>query len=167
MPSTPTAVKPFCVPRDGFVYYQGIVDRCQSLINCGIWDGLDRLRLRTWLANFKTDEEKYFAACILDALIYRSENQTISLLRHLFQRILPDLARIKPDSSGALVDAYDKLKRVPAPPEPGMRLVSVMKSSDPHSKSSPTLLRYLKRHLLIDERWMIKPSEMATCLTGC
>jgi hypothetical protein len=154
------------MPRDGYLYYQGIVDRCHGFINCGIWAGLDKLRLRAWLANFKSDEEKYFSACVLDALIYRSESQTVSLLRHLFQRILPDLARSEPGHFGILVDAYAKLKRVESPSEPGMRLVSVMKSSDPHSKSSPTLLRYLKRHLLVNEKWMIKPSDMVTCLSN-
>jgi hypothetical protein len=164
--TTHKSTGPFRVPRDGFHYYQEIVDRCHRFINCGIWEGLDKLRLRAWLANFKTDEEKYFSACVLDALIYRSEKQTVSLLRHLFQRILPDLARSEPGHHGALDDAYAKLRRVEFPSEPGMRLVSVMRSSDPHSKSSPTLLRHLKRHLLIDERWMIKPSDMAACLNN-
>jgi hypothetical protein len=58
------------------------------------------------LTNFQTNEERYFAACVLDALIFRSEQQTISLFRHLFLPVIPDLARIEPGHSGALVDAH-------------------------------------------------------------
>jgi hypothetical protein len=153
------------VPPDGHLYYEGIVERCHSFINCGIWEGLDKNLLRAWLTNFRTDEEKYFAACVLDALIFRSEKQTISLFRHLFLRVLPDLARLEPGHSGVLDDAHHKLKRVESLVEPGMRLVSVTKLSDPPSKSSPTLLRQLKRHLQIDERWMIKPGDIPGCLS--
>jgi hypothetical protein len=117
------------------LYYEDIVERCHGFINCGIWEGLDKNRLRAWLTNFRTDEERYFAACVLDALIFRSEKQTISLFRHLLLRVLPDLARLEPGHSGALIDAHDKLKRVDSPLEPGMRLVSVTKLSDPPSKS--------------------------------
>lgn len=163
MASVPSSNGRFRVPRDGHLYYAGIVERCHGFINCGIWEGLDKTRLGTWLTNFGTDEEKYFAACVLDALIFRSEKQTISLFRHLFLRVLPDLARLEPGHSGVLVDAHHKLKRAESPVEPGLRLVSVTKSSDPPSKSSPTLLRYLKRHLLVDERWMIKPGDIPGC----
>jgi hypothetical protein len=148
------------MPPDGHLYYEGIIERCYGFITCGIWEGLEKNPLRTWLTNFRTDEEKYFAACVLDALIFRSEKQTISLFRHLFLRVLPDLARLEPGHSGALNDVHDKLKRSESSAEPGIRLVSVMRLADPQSKSSPTLLRYLKRHLQIDEKWMIKPRDI-------
>jgi hypothetical protein len=94
MASAPSSNGQFRVPPDGHLYYEGIVERCHGFINCHIWEGLDKNLLRAWLTNFRTDEEKYFAACVLDALIFRSEKQTISLLRHLFLRVLPDLARV-------------------------------------------------------------------------
>jgi hypothetical protein len=166
MALTPRSGERFRVPRDGHLYHEDIVERCHGFINCGIWEGLDKNLLRTWLTNFRTDEERYFAACVLDALIFRSEKQTISLFRHLFLRVLPDLARLEPGHSDALIDAHRKLKRAESPVEPGMRLVSATKSSDPPSKSSPTLLRQLKRHLQIDENWMIKPGDIASCLSN-
>jgi hypothetical protein len=165
MASVPNPDGRFHVPLDGHLYYEDIVDRCHGFINCGIWEGLDRNLLRAWLTNFRSDEERYFAACVLDALIFRSEKQTISLFRHLFLRVIPDLARLEPGHSGALVDVHQKLKRTEFPVEPGIRLVSATKSSDPPSKSSPTLLRHLKRHLQIDERWIIDPAGIPACFS--
>lgn len=84
----------FKLPRDGKIYIDQIVERCTSLIQCGIWGDMHPSHLRRWMKNFTTDEEKYFAACVLDSLIYRSKSQTIALIRQLFQRALPDLTRL-------------------------------------------------------------------------
>src|SRR5438067_1032212 len=106
MTSSPTM---FMLPRDGQTYHIEIFDRCRELINFDIWGGLHLSRLRSWITNFKTDEEKYFAACILDNLIYRSKAQTINLLEQLFQRVIPDLTRLDPTPIGSLQDCLADL----------------------------------------------------------
>lgn len=63
----------FSVPRDGGLFITDISERCASLIDVGIWEGITRTQLAAWLTNFETDAEKYFAACVLDTLIFRSE----------------------------------------------------------------------------------------------
>ncbi len=55
------------------------------MIYTKIWDGLDPTRLRSWLTNFESTEEKYFAAKLLDTLIYRSANQTRAIMYYLFE----------------------------------------------------------------------------------
>ena len=90
------SVNSFRVPKDGPVFFDAIIERCHKLIQHGIWGGLHISTLRSWLANFQTDEERYFASCVLDSLIYRSDDQTVALTSQLFQRILPDLVRLDP-----------------------------------------------------------------------
>lgn len=50
---------------------------------------MEAKRLRRWRANFKDELERYFAACVLDALIYRSPPQTEAVLRYLWTTVLP------------------------------------------------------------------------------
>ncbi|MGO9015598.1 MAG: hypothetical protein ACLQF0_11520 [Dissulfurispiraceae bacterium] len=149
------------MPEDGNTYTAEIIDRCLDLIFHGIWSGIDQMRLRRWFANFCTDEEKYFAACILDSLIYRSEDQTISLIWHLFQRILPDLIRYDSSPIGDTIDWQNALKRESSATDPLIRLVTVVRRSDPPTKSAYVIARLMKRHLFIDERWIIKPWEVS------
>ncbi len=148
----------FILPKDGMVYYDTIVERCSNLITCGIWDGINKTSLGKWLNNFKNDLERYFAACILDNVIYRSERQTIALLKHLFERCLPDLNRIKNMPCGLIDDWQSTLSD--SIKDPQIRLVPVIKSSDPPTKSAYLIGRLMKRHLMISENWIIKPEEI-------
>src|SRR6266852_4335671 len=99
-PSPRAATQPqaqsFLVPKDGEIFIELVLERCQNLIYSGIWDGITPDRLDTWMANFISETERYFGACVLDALIYRSEKQTFALMEQLFQRTLPDLIRRRP-----------------------------------------------------------------------
>jgi hypothetical protein len=147
----------FQIPRDGVTYIQEISARCRSLIDRDIWRDLDLARLRRWFANFRTSEEKYFAACVLDALIYRSRDQTLALIRQLLQRTLPDLVRLDPPGIATPLDWCAAL----AMPghlgdDPGVRLVAAVSQSDPPTKSAHYVGRLLKRHFGVSEKWIIK-----------
>ena len=74
------------LPKDWKIYSNSIRDRCRDLIEHKIWSGIDKNQFEKWRCNFKTDHEKYFAACILDSLIYRSNQQTYSLINQLIYR---------------------------------------------------------------------------------
>lgn len=128
----------FSLPKDGDIFTNLIFERCESLIDAGIWDGMDTIKINTWINNFKTPTERYFAACILDALIYRSNKQTIALMEHLFQRTLPDLTRLDPPQHGPADTWHDRL-RTNSGSNPGIRIVPVLRASDPPSKSGPQL----------------------------
>lgn len=148
----------FSLPKDGQTYHTEIVDRCTELINYGIWSGLHPSRLRMWMNNnFRTDEEKYFAACILDHLIYRSNEQTIGLIHQLFERVIPDLTRLDPTPLGDLRDCLLDLR---ASKDPGVRLVTAVKQTDPTTKSGPEISRFMKRYVGVREDWIIKPWEI-------
>ncbi len=150
-------VDTFRLPKDGSIYADTIFSRCRDLISYQIWSGIPRSRLDAWIANFRTPEERYFAARVLDALIYRSDDQTLALLRELLNRVIPDYARIH-GLPGNLQDIYLKLRSPLV--DPGVRIVPVIPPGSPPTKSGAILARYLKRALKINENWIIYPNSI-------
>ena len=132
----------FRLPPDGSIYADRIFARCRDLIGYQVWSGIQRPRLDAWIANFRTTEERYFAARVLDALIYRSDDQTLALLRELLSRMIPDHARINklPDR---LQQVYSALRDPHV--DPGVRVVPVIPPHAPPTKSGPLIARHLKR----------------------
>src|SRR5687767_9010619 len=80
--------------KDWKIYNNSIRDRCRDLIEFKIWNGIDLDQLENWRRNFKTDEERYFSACVLDSLIYRSNEQTYSLMHQMLYKNLNNLFRL-------------------------------------------------------------------------
>lgn len=153
----------FALPKDGPIYSENIFNRCRALISYEVWSGIDMVRMDAWINNFRTPEEQYFGACVLDFLIYRSDRQTVALMRQLFQRIIPDLQRTS-SLPFCLRNIYDKLRD--ASVDPGIRLVPVFSPSDPPTKSALTIARMLKRHLRFSEHWIIRPDEVQRCVSS-
>ena len=143
-------------------YIKEITERCEDLINTSIWHGIHVQRLRRWLNNFETEQEKYFAACILDNLIYRSEEQTTALLKQLFQRTLPDLTRRSISPVDTIYNWEERLKKssTNCSVDPEIRLVTVTGRQDPPTKSAHQIARLMKRFLRIDEEWIINSWEI-------
>src|ERR1051326_4729955 len=145
----------FTVPRDGEVFIEQVLDRCKNLISSGIWEGLQQVRLDMWMKNFISDTERYFGACVLDGLIYRSEKQTVALMQQLFQRTLVDLVRRHPPPGGTGSSFFEMLRQPFSPPGPMLRVVPVIRWGDPPTKSGPALARMYRRHLGLNEQWMV------------
>lgn len=136
-------------------YYGAIKERCSKLIDYRVWDGIDKNRLDAWLKNFDSDKDRFFAACILDHLVYRSEEQTISMLYDLLSRDLDNLFRlngISLDKSPLelLRDKYDCH-------DPKFRIVSAVKPEDAASKSGYLMCNLIVHHLSVYDRWVITP----------
>ena len=144
------------LPKDWNTYFNSIRDRCQNLVELGIWSGLDINRLNAWKQNFKTDEEKYFSACVLDSLMYRSNQQTYSLIHQLLYKNLNNLVRInKIEGLGTFPTNMQQLTD-----DPMIRFVPVVTHEEPVTKSSYEILRYCKRHFGINESWIINPPDI-------
>ena len=154
---------PFKVPEDGETYISKIIERCQDLIFHGVWEGLNSIRLNRWLANFDTDEERYFAACLLDFLIYRSESQTFAMIEQLLQRVLPDLSIKYPMPIAPIEDWITYLNRTTLKHDPGLRFVAVVKHGDPPGKSGDIIARDFKRRFNIDQRLLIDATQVLEC----
>ena len=151
----------FQLPKDGTIYTRSIFRRCQDLIRHEIWSGIELNRLDTWIANFKTDEERYFSARVLDALIYRSDRQTIALMKQLFQRVIPDLARSRGLNSSLRV-VYQSLQDHTV--GPGVRVVPVIPPGESPTKSGTTIARMLRRNLRFHEAWFAYPHDVANLI---
>jgi hypothetical protein len=124
------------------MYIDQILSRSKDLINCGIWADLHPSRLLLWMNNFITDQEKYFGACVLDTLIYRSQRQIIALIKQLFQRSLPDLTRLDPTPFGHIEDWENRLSSRWVG-DPGVRLVAAVQSHYPPGKSAHLIARLM------------------------
>ena len=154
--ATSGGVPTFRVPRYGLAFPSEILARSLDLIGRGIWSGINQVRFRRWMKNFTTDEEKYFAACVIDALIYRSDEQTTALVAQLFQRSLIDLARLDPLPVAAVDDWVQRLRDSSCV----IRLVPAVKNADYIHKSAPLVSRLLKRQFAIRPQWIVKPWEL-------
>ena len=79
-------LKQFTLPQNAKTYVNNVKDRSFALITHNIWNGVKSIDLKRWFKNFEGDLEEYFAACILDALIFRSEDQLVAQARELFTK---------------------------------------------------------------------------------
>lgn len=150
----------FSIPDNGELFIDQVVERCRGLINSGIWAQITEDRVDRWLENFVTPTERYFGACILDALIYRSGSQTVALMQQLFQREIPEHLKRVSQFKAAPVDWLEELSRPEYLPAPSVLLVPVIKITDPPTKSGPLLARLYRRHLRLNQVWMIWPWEI-------
>ena len=142
------------LPENHETYVRIIKQRCEDLIDGQIWNGIHLQRLDGWLSNFETPVEKYFSARLLDLLIYRSDSQTQALIMQSFTKILPEASRVLHLGNVDWIDLLSQRK------DPGVRLVPVIKSDDRPTKSGLLVLRLIKRHLHLNESWMIWPWQI-------
>ena len=147
---------PFKLPEDGPIYTEHIFARTKDLITHNVWQGLEEIQLSRWLNNFLTPERRYFAARVLDSLMFRSEPQTKSMVTHLFHRTIPDLARHHGLPS-ELYSAYDRLR---ARTEPNIRLVPIVPAQNPIMPSGPLIARLTRIHLDLRKEWIIRHEEI-------
>lgn len=137
-------------------YYSLVKDRCIKQIDMHIWDGIDKNKFDAWLKNFQSDKEKFFAACILDNLIYRSEIQTISLLYDLLSRDLDNLFR---SNNFEINDSPLSLLRNKYK-DPGFRIVAALTRKDGASKSGYFMCNLIVHQLDVCEKWTINPDKI-------
>lgn len=150
----------FAVPPDGEVFTNDILERAGALIDAGIWEGIDHVRLRTWLRNFDSPEEKYFAACVLDGLVYRSVGQTVAMMEQMLERTLVDHTRGSPPPKDVPGDWLAALRTRRGMGDPKIRIVPVIRDKDPPTKSGPQLARMYRRYLGLEDAWMIWPWQI-------
>lgn len=148
--------------NDWKIYYNSIKARCEKLIEYGIWYGIDFYQFKAWLNNFTTEREKFFSALVLDSLIFRSEEQVLSMLYDLLTRDLHNIWRLKEDS------LYDKNNNPLALlrrryPKIDFRIVTTVKCSDPNTKSGFHMIYLLNHQMGVRAEWTIRVSEIEKC----
>ena len=148
----------FVAPRHASLFVDNTRERCLALIATGIWSGITRTDFLAWTNNFQGPDEQYFAACLLDALIYRSTRQTNALCYQLLQRALPDLCRENHILHHADQEHWSGIRDLTSHPE--IRLVSVVRDSDSPATSGPLVTRLFRETIRIDDELLIWPREL-------
>ncbi|MCL9807458.1 hypothetical protein NAT51_18165 [Flavobacterium amniphilum] len=72
--------------KKDFVKYA--LQKVHFYIESNFWSKLDNDSLNKWLNNFKTDNEKYCAAKLLDRFVYYSESDILRLLEYGFNELI-------------------------------------------------------------------------------
>ena len=76
------------------IFFKKKKTECEQLIKYRIWDGVDSNNLKSWLKNFNTQEERNFAALVLEWLVYRSNEHCKSMLYDVLTRLLHNQWRL-------------------------------------------------------------------------
>lgn len=153
----------FKPPQDAEIYIQLVLDRSRELIESSIWQDLHVQRVTSWIENFSESIDRYFAARILDSLIYRPLPQTKALIDYLFVRALPEVTRN--DALGAFCPDWVTSFLAPTA-HPCVRFIPVIRDIDPPTKSGPLVARMIARHLGISECNMIWPWQIEKALSA-
>lgn len=135
----------------GFV--DSVKTDCYNLIGRGLWE-IPTARFDRWLNQFFGPEEEFFAACLLDHLIFRTSSQFEAGLKSLFRSNLQ--GQIFPGSCDD-----ELMLRLAGRAEMNLRVVPVICETDPPTKSGPLVLRRLQRIMHIRNKWTCWPWQAA------
>lgn len=137
------------LPANAVLFVDSVKADSKQLIERGLWD-IRMPRLESWNKQFCGPEEQFFAACLLDQLIFRTSQQFEAGLRSLFRSNL---------NGTIFLDVQDLhlSQLISGRNDPKLRLVPVICETDPPTKSGPLVLRRLQRILQIYQKWMCWP----------
>ena len=141
------------------IFFQKKRSECEQLIKYRIWDGIDSNNFKSWLKNFETPEEKYFAALVLEWLVYRTDNHCKSMIYDVISRQLHNQFRldknpiydIKQNPLKLLQEKYN---------DPQIRYVTAVTKNDPGSKSGYSMVRLLNNKLQTSTKWNISNEQL-------
>lgn len=146
------------IPNGVQLYIDRIYGRCDNLVRSQIWAGINRNELNMWFSSFSSLEEQYFAAIILDSLVFRSADQTKALMIQGLQRCIPQLLM-----NDGYFDRYrgkwlETLSKSGVP----IRLVPVLRNGDGPGKSGHVICREYSRLVGVNSNLIINPQDIST-----
>ncbi len=144
------------------IFYQKKKSECEQLIRYRIWDGIDSNNLKSWLRNFNTQEERNFAALVLEWLVYRSNEHCYSMLHDVFTRLLHNQWRL--DNAPVYDCRQNPLKLLQEKyNDPSLRFVTAVTRDDADSKSGYSMVRLLNHKFQASTKWNIKNDKIEEC----
>jgi hypothetical protein len=151
----------FHVPDKNHDLFGDVLDRFRVLLKKRVITGIDETALDRWLGNFNTDEERYFAACILNRLIFRSQAMINSSIDHLLHCMLPTFLRQNDLFPHNDIESFLRALRT-NDSSYHVRFVGVdgSKTSDT-GKSGVLVIRRYKQHAGIDKLLTCRPDKFA------
>ena len=134
-------------------------EECERLIQLHIWDGIDSNSLRAWMKNFSSTEEKFFAACILDWLVYRNDKHVLSMIHDLFTKHLHNQWRLDKnplysEDNNPLILLKNKWNEI------NFRYVTAVTKIDKDTKSGYHIISQMNHKMGISSKWNIKCAEI-------
>lgn len=136
-------------------------DQCGKLIEYGIWKGIDSNNLKAWFKNFSTDQEKFFAACIIDWFVYRNDDHVDSMLFDLLTRHLHNQWRL--DKNSAYDPHKNPLEILSSKWDVNkyhLRYVTAVRKTDKDTKSGFHIISVLNHNLGVSDKYNIRPDEV-------
>ena len=147
------------LPSEIEVFIKKKKDQCEKLIQFGIWRGIDSNNLRAWSKSFSSIDEKFFASCLLDWLVYRNEEQVISMLYDLFTKHLHNQWRI--DNNPLYNESENPLLLLKRQNSQNvLRYVTAVTATDKGTKSGYTIVGIMNHHLEISSKLNIKNEQI-------
>lgn len=144
------------IPENAGSFVSSVEADSRKLIDLGLWP-VSQSRFDGWLRQFCGQDERFFAASLLNQLTLRTAKQFESGLRALFRGSVS--SEIFPDD-----DDLALATKLAGRAEPRIRLVPVICETDPPTKSGPLVLRRLQRILRINSKWMVWPWQASALI---
>ncbi|HDS1795054.1 MULTISPECIES: hypothetical protein [Pseudomonas] len=153
---------PFHVPDRHYSLYNDVARRFRSMLQRGVITGTEESTLDRWLDNFQSEEELYFAARILERLIFRSQGMIESSIDQLLHCVLPAYLRQWQLYSHPSIEVFLEALGESNGSYP-LRFVGVdgNKASDT-GKSGVVIIRHYKRHARINKSITCRPDRLNT-----
>lgn len=148
----------FQCPSNSEIYVDRVISRCRRYIAVHHWT-IQPTALEAWVSNFVTPEERHLAACLLDSVIFRNEEQVKAMIKQMLQRTLSDALA----APGEFGEDWQTLLGDPLK-DPGIRLIPVIRDTDPPTKSGPLVARLFHRLGGVADIWMTWPWLIQRCI---
>lgn len=134
------------IPLDAENIAERIFENAKKLIEYKYWDGIQEYELVSWINNFNSREEKYFAASILLTLIYRNHNAIRTFGAQLFQITIPNYLEEKGVYSIDCLDSWHEEINTPnARVNLPFRFSTIEGVDNKPAKSGSAIFRALKK----------------------
>lgn len=151
----------FIVPKDWFGFFDEINHRFRLLLYKGIITGIDPIQLNGWLANFRSPEDKYLAAHVLNGLTYRSGAMVRSSFLHLVHCELLPVLRTSANLVFPDLEAFDASLHS-GDESSALRFVAVDGTfEETPGKSGSVVIRQFRRHLRVSKRLLCRPENIS------
>lgn len=149
------------LPEDWKNFYDSTCQISKRLIKVGFWDKVSEVKLINWLANFKTDEEKFLSALLLHNITYRSSLAMTSTFRIAIDIIIPAFLENKLKYDIGNIEVFlNTLGSTKSRAFP-FRFITIEGIDGKTAKSGPALLRELRRSIGIHKDLFIGPTQIA------
>ncbi|MDQ3190447.1 MAG: hypothetical protein M3Q58_02540 [Bacteroidota bacterium] len=143
---------------DKKIFINKALDKVYFYIESKFWSQPDQIRLESWLNNFKSVDEQYCAAKLLDRFVYYSEEDIYRLLKFgLYEKILKQDV-LKLECMNEFETTNEKINQL-IKNELGRTLFLPLSTGNV-SESSLAMARYLSINLGINEKQIIGLNEL-------